>query len=86
MLASFCIKRTFYKLDVSLYVDCEKQLASLMVRYDRLIMKVEDKITYADVDRPEKAEAWLGKPIHTQAGDVPLLEWLEAHYKRQQAA
>lgn len=81
MLASFCIKHTFYKLKVKLWVDCEKEQASLMVTYSDVITHMDDNVQFANVSTQEKAETWLKRPIKFRDGELPLIEWLEQHYK-----
>ena len=86
MLAHFTVKRTFYKLTVKLWVDCEKRDASITTKYDGVLKDVYQHVIFADVDSPEKAEAYLGRPIRGVDGDVPLIEWLEAYHKRRAAS
>jgi hypothetical protein len=86
MLSMFVVKRTFYKLEVKLWVDCEKRDASITTKYAGILQDVHQHVIFADVDSPEKAEAYLGRPIRGVDGDVPLIEWLEAHHRRKSAA
>jgi hypothetical protein len=82
MLSMFVIKRTFYSLTAKLYVDCESKEATLTVSYDGTVKRAHDHVDYACVMTPEKAEAYMGKPIHTKDGDIALIEYLNDYYRR----
>ncbi len=77
MLSMFRIERTFNDLTMSLHVDATAKEATGMIVYDRRIvgmMRPAD-VPYADVSTPEKAEAWLSRPIGERGSLVETMEW-----------
>ena len=79
MLASFIIRRTFNKLCVSLYIDCERKEESAIVKYDGIIVwNGSTGTSYTNLDTPEKAERWLAGNIDTgRGGTASRIEHLE---------
>ena len=75
MLASFTIRRTFNRLNVSLRVEREHAEATLDVTYDRLLVRVGAPVPYMDAYSPELAEAWLSRPLGERGSFVEALEW-----------
>lgn len=73
MLALFIRKRTFCKLQVTLYVDCEKQEASITVTYDRRI-KAVDPVSFHEVRDPELAKKWLSREVGEHGNFIETLE------------
>ena len=74
MLANFTIKRTFNKLRVSLYVDCDAKESALVVSYDRRLIRVGEIIPFHETNTPELAERWLSRTTSEYGSRV---EWLE---------
>jgi hypothetical protein len=83
MLASFQIKRQFNKLTVSLWIECEQEVASMIVTYDRRIVRTGD-IEFWKVKTPEMAEGWLSAPQGELGNLVETLEW-QARHERSSA-
>lgn len=83
MLASFTARRTFCKLVISLQVDCERKTADALVTYDRRIVYQGWSQPYEAVSTPEKAEAFLSRPVGQHATFVEHLEFI---YRGQSAA
>jgi hypothetical protein len=77
MLAMFQCKKTFCRLTVSLHVDVERREASGTVTYDRRIVRLIDgkDVRFHEVDTPEKADAWLSRPMGERGSLVEHLEW-----------
>lgn len=73
MLTQFTIKRKFYKLAATLYVDLEGKNASLTVTYDRRIVALPEIHIY-DVNTVEKAEKWLSRPVDERGNFIEVLE------------
>lgn len=80
MLDSFVVRRTFYKLTASLYVDCSdvrNGAATLMVTYDRRIV-INGDVGKADVHKlmtPDGAERWLSETVGERGSRVEAWEW-----------
>ena len=83
MLASFTVRRNFCKLVVSLHVDCTTKTADALVTYDGRIVYQGWSQPYEAVSTPEKAEAYLSRPVGQHSS---LIEHLEFTYRRQSAA
>ena len=77
MLAFFTIKKTFYKLQFTLIVDCEKRTADATVKYDRRIVAMSS-VPFYNVDSPEAANRWLSE-TRNEHGNV--VEYLERQYR-----
>ena len=78
MLAEFKVERTFNKIKLRVYVDCDTQLAEVTVTYDR-IYKGEWSVNFAEVATPELAERYLVKPCDKYGS---LIESLEIQYRQ----
>lgn len=84
MLDSFVVRRTFYKLTASLYVDCRDHrngAATLMVTYDRRVV-INADVGKADIHKvmtPDGAERWLSETVSEHGNRV---EHWESHYRR----
>mgnify|MGYP001163372228 CR=1 FL=1 len=83
MLASFTVRRNFCKLVVSLHVDCASKTAEALVTYGGRIVYQGWSQPYDAVSTPEKAEAFLSRPVGQHA---TFVEHLEFTYRRQSAA
>jgi len=77
MLKMFQCKSTYQKLVVSIHVDIEKKDVSGTITYDRRIVRLFDvaDAPFHEVSTPEKAEAWLRRPIGERGSMVETLEW-----------
>jgi hypothetical protein len=75
MLTFFQIRKNFYKLSVHIAVDCTRELADLMVTYDRIIVG-QQELPYYDVSTPDKANAWLCRPCGERGNFIEYTEWL----------
>lgn len=74
MLAMFQLKKTFNKLSVSVWVSCEQKNASVIVTYNRVIVATQD-IPFHEANTPDKANAWLARPMGERGSFVEYLEW-----------
>lgn len=83
MLAHFCVQRRFNKLHVGLHVHCSLCEASMMIIYDRIIIRSNEIVPYHLVDTPEKAEAYLGQPTGEYGNFIERLEWQCRHGQLQ---
>lgn len=75
MLTQFQIKKTFYHIHVTLYVDCERKEAELLIKENRLLRRT-DSVRFDDVRDPAKAEAYLGRQIPAADGTLGFMEYL----------
>lgn len=73
MLASFTIRKTFYKTRITLTVDNERKTADALVTYDGLIM-ANQPLRYSDLDTPDKAERYLSKPVSEYNSWIEMLD------------
>lgn len=78
MLAAFTTRSRFYKLTVTLAVDCEDKSAEMTITYDRRILRIE-AVSFYDVREPALAEAYLGRPMGERGSFVEALEWSCRH-------
>lgn len=78
MLASFIIKRHFCGTGITLYVDVEAKDAHLTVTHKRIIQRIEtlSPADWQHVATPEKAEAWLSRPMGERGNATEYLHWL----------
>lgn len=75
MLSYFQIERQFNKLRANIHVDRKCEEATLLVTYDRRIIRPAEPIQYWMVSTPELAEAWLGATIGERGSRIETLEW-----------
>lgn len=77
MLTMFQCRSTFQKLVVSIHVDVEKKDVSGTITYDRRIVRLFDAgdAPFHEVCTPEKADAWMRRPIGERGSLVETLEW-----------
>jgi len=77
MLSMFKVERTFKRLAVSLHVDAVAKEVTSMIVYDRRIVEVINPtdVPYADVSTPDKAEAWLSRPVGERGSLIETMEW-----------
>lgn len=84
MLTQFTVRRTFYKTTVTVYVDCERREASVLVKWDRLIAKSAD-LAGMDLQEcltPEGCNTWLSR---TRGAHGSFIETMERDRKRAMA-
>jgi hypothetical protein len=79
MLTFFTVKRHYCGLDARLYVDGEHQEAEISLSYNRLIVAGQ-AIPFSVVATPEKAEAWLSRPMGERGSFLETMQW---QYSRQ---
>ncbi len=77
MLTMFQCRRTYHKLVVSLMVDLERKDVSGTIAYDRRIVHMFDAkdAPFHEVCTPDKAEAWLSRPLGERGSFVETMEW-----------
>lgn len=81
MLSYFGLRRTYYLLSATIYVDVDRREAELSVKYDGRL-KRNVTIPFDDVATPEKAEAYFTRRVGVHG---TLLETLENDFKREAA-
>lgn len=74
MLSHFAIRKTFNKLIVKMFVDCDMKEASILVLYDHRIMR-DESIMFHEVRDIALAEAYLSRQIGEHGSFVETLEW-----------
>lgn len=77
MLTMFQCRRTYHALVVSLMVDVERKDVSGTITYDRRIVRTFDvkDAPFHEVSTPERAEAWLSRPLGERGSFVETMEW-----------
>jgi hypothetical protein len=80
MLANFTIVRTFYKLRVTLIVDCVKKDADISVTYDRRLRHCQP-VRFDLCSTPEIAERYLSRADINHPEHGNMIEALEAQYR-----
>lgn len=75
MLSYFQIERQFNKLRANIHVDCKREEATLLITYDRRIIRPSETVAYWMVKTPDLAEAWLGATIGERGSRIETLEW-----------
>jgi hypothetical protein len=68
MLTQFVYKRTFNRITVSIYVDCETKTAEITLKEGRLIRKTYE-LTYCEVSSPELCRDYFAGEITIRAKD-----------------
>jgi hypothetical protein len=83
MLTQFQIKKTFYEISVSLYVDIEAKTADLMIKEDRFIRK-SGAVNFWEVRDVQLAEAYFNRQVSVPGagGTLGYLEYLDWCCKR----
>ena len=83
MLAQFLVKKTFNRVNVSLYVDVETRTADLTIKEDRLIRK-SGPVNFHEVRDPALAEAYFSRLVDVpgidgKLGFIEYLDWCCIH-------
>ena len=74
MLSMFQVKRTFYKLTVSVLVDVDRKQADMTITYDRRIVCM-GAVPFWKMSTPDAAESFLGAPAGERGNMMESWEW-----------